>query len=64
MTNAFASVIKTQLDAVLSQHCAQHDAELLALRHKFAKVFMRGLGDDLACFSTSCGDMQEGCTRS
>eukprot|EP00972_Heterocapsa_arctica_P031053 4568459-Heterocapsa_arctica.AAC.1 len=58
MTNAFASVIKTQIDSVLSQHCTRHDAQLLGLRHKFAKVFIRGLGDDLACFSTGCGDMQ------
>eukprot|EP00972_Heterocapsa_arctica_P033004 4856129-Heterocapsa_arctica.AAC.1 len=58
MTNTFASVIKTQLDAVLSQSCTRHDAVLLGLRHNLAKVFIKGPGDDLACFSTGCGDMQ------
>eukprot|EP00972_Heterocapsa_arctica_P001583 227489-Heterocapsa_arctica.AAC.1 len=58
MTNAFASVIKTQLDSVLSRHCTQHDAELPGLRHNFAQVFIKGLGDYMACFSTGCGDMQ------
>eukprot|EP00972_Heterocapsa_arctica_P113068 16435151-Heterocapsa_arctica.AAC.1 len=46
LTRSFHNTVRTTTLSVL------HSDTILA------KVFIRGLGDDLACFSTGCGDVQ------